>query len=407
MKPSPHPLASSTPLPLSPVLLTLILGGLQAVMPLSIDLYLPGLPAIALDLHATAGAAQFTLAVFMLGVALGQLAYGPVTDKYGRKGPLLFGLSVYVLGAVLCALAPSIAALIAGRFLQALGASASAVITAATVRDLWSGKALAERLSQLMLVMGVAPILAPSLGGLILTHGTWHTLFWFLAAFGLLAALAVAQLPETSSVQERQQTQLRNAATNYLALLRNTPFLLHILAGACMSGVLFAYLTGSSFVYITTLGVTPTLFAVLFGVNAVGLILASQLNRVLLRRFGLFQVTRLAVFAALLLAAVLLMVVLTGHTTVLTLTVLLFLLLGALGCTFPNISALAFGHVRERIGSAAALQGTIQSAVGAAAGSFVSVFGNGTALPMAGVLVGSAALAALLLFVARRHQGDA
>ncbi|MFC4637953.1 multidrug effflux MFS transporter [Deinococcus hohokamensis] len=395
-------LTTRTSMPISTALLTLILGCLQAIMPLSIDLYLPGLPTIARDLHVSSGAVQSTLAVFLMGVALGQIAYGPVTDKYGRKRPLLAGLVIFVLGGILCALAPSITVLIAGRFLQALGASASAVITAAIVRDLWSGKALADRLSILMLIMGVAPILAPSLGGLILTQVGWHGLFWVLAAFGVLMTVTVVFLPETSSAQERADTRLRNAASNYLILLRNTPFMLYVLSGASMAGVLFAYLTGSSFLYIGTLGVSPGLFAVLFGVNAAGLILASQLNRALLRRFGLYAVARTAVTAAVMMAALLLAVVISGHVTVFTLTPVLFFLLASIGCIFPNLAALAFGNVRERMGSASAVQGTTQSAIGAAAGGLVSAFSNGTVLPVAGIIAVFAVLSALFLLAARR-----
>ncbi|UBV45374.1 multidrug effflux MFS transporter (plasmid) [Deinococcus taeanensis] len=397
-------LTTRTSLSISTGLLTLILGLMQAVMPLSIDLYLPGLPTIARDLSVSSGAAQATLAVFLIGVALGQITYGPLTDKYGRKPPLLAGLTIFVLGGVLCALAPSITVLIAGRFLQALGASASAVITAAVVRDLWSGKALADRLSILMLIMGVAPILAPSLGGLILTHVGWHGLFWLLALFGVLMLVTVTMLPETSSAQERADTRLRDAATNYLALLRNTPFMLYVLAGACMAGVLFAYLTGSSFMYIGTLGVSPGLFAVLFGVNAAGLILASQVNRALLRRFELYAVVRAAVLAAVVMAALLLAVVTSGQISVWTLTPVLFLLLASIGFIFPNLAALAFGNVRERMGSASALQGTTQSAIGATAGGLVSGLSDGTVLPVAGIISLFAVLSAVFLLAARRAQ---
>ncbi|AFZ69588.1 multidrug effflux MFS transporter [Deinococcus peraridilitoris] len=400
-------LTTRTALPLSSALLTLILGALQALMPLSIDLYLPGLPTIARDLNVTSGAAQATLAVFMLGVALGQIVYGPVTDKYGRKPPLLLGLAVYVLSSVLCALAPSMTVLLAGRFLQALGASAAAVITATIVRDLWSGKALADRLSILMLIMGAAPILAPSLGGLLLTQIGWHGLFWLLAIFGVLITIIVTRLPETSSAQERAQTRLRDAATNYLSLLRNTPFLLYILTGACTAGMLFAYLTGSSFMYIDTLDVTPGVFAVLFGVNAAGLIIASQINRVLLRHFSLFAIARSAILAAVVLAGLLLAVVLSGAASVPTLTLLLFLLLATFGFIFPNIAALAFSNVKERMGSAAALQGTLQSTVGGLAGALVGVLAGSALLPVAGIITAFAVLATIFLLAAHRARPTA
>jgi len=397
-------LKSRTPVHLANSLLTLILGGLQTLMPLSTDLYLPALPSIARDLNASPGAAQFTLSVFMIGVAVGQIAYGPITDKYGRKKPLMIGLVVYVLGAFVCALASSMNALIVGRLVQAFGASASAVITTAIARDLWSDAALADRLSMLYLVVGFAPIFAPSLGGLILTQANWSGLFWFLMAFGILVAVSVALLPETSSSHERAQVQVRDAVWTYAALLRNRPFMLYVLTGACSVAVLFAYITGSSFLYIEALGVTPSLFALLFGLGAFGFIGASQLNRLLLRRVSLSIITRTATSVAVLLAVLLLVIVASGYAGVYSLWPLLFLLQAALGCILPNIAALAFGHVRERMGSASALQGTTQSLFGAVSGTLVGALSNGETLPMMGVIAGFAVLAAVFLFSANRMR---
>jgi len=375
-------------------------------MPMSTDLYLPALPTIARDLNVSPGATQLTLAVFMLGVAIGQIAYGPITDKYGRKKPLLVGLAVYILGAMICALAPTITVLIGGRFLQALGASAGAVITTAIARDLWSGKLLADRLSLLFLIIGVAPILAPSLGGLILTQWDWHGLFWFLVAFGTLVAISVTLLPETSSADERAHVRLRDAVGTYATLLRNTHFMLFVLTGACAVGMLLTYITGSSFIYIETLGVTPSVFAVLFGVNAIGFIGASQVNRVLLRHLSLLSITRSAVMAAVLIALLLLAVVASGYASTLSLTVLFFALSAAIGFIIPNNAALAFGTVRERMGSAAALQGTMQSVFGGVAGGLAGALGNGATLPVIGIITGFAVLAAVFLFAAHRRHPE-
>lgn len=398
---------TDSPIWLSSTLLILTLGGLQAVMPISTDLYLPALPSIARELHVSAGAAQLTLAVFMIGVAVGQMIYGPITDKYGRKKPLLAGLALYILGAVICALALNINTLIAGRFLQALGASASSVITAAIARDLWSGKTLADRLSLLVLVLGVAPLLAPSLGGIILARANWHGLFWFLAAFGALSVVAALLLPETSSPNERLQVRLRDTARTYMALLRTPPFMLFVSIGACMVGTLLAYITGSSFIYIEMLGVSPGLFAIFFGVNALGFIGASQLNRLLLRRFAMLTVIRGAVIVAVLVGLLLLAVVASGRANALLLTALFIAQSATVGATLPNVSALAFGSVRERAGSASALQGTIQSVVSGIAGWLVGVLSNGAALPVMAIITGFAALASLFLVAAYRWQDTA
>lgn len=389
------------------VLLTLILGGLQAFGPLSIDMYLPGLPTIARDLRVDEGTAQFTLSAFLLGMALGQAAYGPVTDKYGRRRPLLFGVAVYVLASVLCALAPTAPLLIAGRFLQALGASAGAVITTAVVRDLWRGKEAADRFSLLMLVMGVAPILAPLLGGLILARFEWHAIFWTLAGLGVLCLAAVFALPETSSPESRAGVRLRDAAGTYLDLLRNAPFVAYALAGSFASCTLFAYISGSSFVFIETLGLTPGLYSVLFGANALGLIVASQVNRALLRRGSLNGIAAGASAATLGFALLLVLVTLTGNASVWTLAPLLFGLLSSLGLTFPNTTTLALEHVRVRMGSASALRGTIQFALAGGAGSLVGLLADGTALPMTGVMAVSAVLSAVCLWLGRRFSVSA
>jgi MFS transporter, DHA1 family, multidrug resistance protein len=287
--------------------------------------------------------------------------------------------------------------------LQALGASASAVITAAIARDLWSGKVLADRLSLLFLVVGFAPIVAPSLGSVILLLLNWHGLFWFLVVFGLVVALSVTALPETSSPLERKQTRLRDAAGSYLLLVRNTPFILYVLTGACLVGVLFTHITGSSFLYINTLNVTPGQFAALFSFTALGFIGATQFNRLLLKRMSLFSIVRAAVIAAVICSLLLLLVVLSGFATIVSLTLLLFALSAALGCAFPNVAALAFSTVQERLGSASALQGTMQSVFGGIAGGLVSALGNAATLPLMGIMAGFAILAAVFLMAAHRN----
>lgn len=389
---------------LSGLLLMVILGCLQTVMPMSTDLYLSSLPTIASDLNVSPGAAQFTMAIFLIGVAIGQIFYGPLTDKYGRKRPLTIGLGIYILGSLACALAPSIEVLIAGRFIQALGAAASAVIAAAIARDLWSGKQLADRLSLHFLIVGVAPILAPSFGGLILTQLSWHGLFWFLFAFGAAVALSVSLLPETSSAQERSEVRLQDALKTYISLFGNTRFMLYVLAGSCAVAMLMTYITGSSFIYIEDLGVTPTMFGVLFGVNAMGFIGASQLNRLLLRRFSLLSITRGAVTGGVITSLVLLVTIASGYGTTFSLTLLFILFSAAIGFTLPNNAALAFGTVHERMGSASALQGTTQSLFGAIAGALVGTFGNGATLPVIVISLVFALLALAFLISAQRLQ---
>lgn len=395
---------TAAPIALTSGVFILVLGAIQAIMPMSIDLYLPALPTIARDLQVEPGAVQLTVAVFLLGVAVGQLIYGPITDKYGRKLPLFVGLGFYVVDAFLCAQADSIALLIGGRFIQALGASAGAVISSAIARDVWSGKLLADRLSLLILVLGVAPVLAPSLGSLILTQWQWHTLFWFLLGYGAIIAGALTLLPETSSPNERAHVRLRDALRTYVAILGNRPFMLFIVTGACSIGMLIGYITSSSFIYIDILGVSPREFGLFFGINAVGFVAAAQLNRLLLRRFPLEQVAGTALFGAIGVGLSLIAVTASGLASAVTLTVLFSLLCVTIGFSMPNLAALAFGHVRERMGSASALQGTTQSIIGGLSGALVGLLSNGTMLPAVVVITAFAIVARILLTQAVRRS---
>ncbi len=368
-------------------------------------MYLPGLPEIARDLGASEGAAQFTLSAFLIGMAVGQAVYGPVTDKYGRKPPLMFGVSLYVFASVACALAPTVGMLAAARFVQALGAGAGAVVTTAVVRDLWSGRDAADRFSLLMLVMGVAPILAPSLGGALLVRFEWPSVFWTLAALGLVCLAAVSVLPETAPLESRRDVRLRDAASTYVALLRNRPFMTYALAGAFASCALFAYISGSSFVFIESLGVPRGTYALLFGVNALALIAASQVNRWLIRRWGLDLVAGRATLTALVCSVGLVGVTLSGHAGVWTFSPLLAALLATVGLTTPNTTALALETIRSRVGSASALRGTLQFGLSGVAGGAVGVFANGTPLPMTLVITVCVLLSVTCLRLASRF-GD-
>lgn len=400
---TPAPVASPA---INNTLLMLILGSIQAVMPISIDLYLPSLPTIAREYHVLPGAVQFTLAIFMIGVAIGQVFYGPITDKYGRKPPLYVGFGMYIAGALICAVAPSINVLIGGRFLQALGASAGTVISGAIARDLWRGKTLADRLSLLMLVLGAAPILAPSVGGVILAYWDWHGVFWVLVGYGVIMVAALTLLPETSAANERATVQLRAAPQAYVTIMRNTPFMLYVLTAASASAMLMSYITSSSFLYIDMLAVSPRQFGLFFGMNAIGLIGAAQLNRLVIRRVGLARVAQGAFISTVTVAILMVTMVASGAVSVVTVSALFFLLCMSVGFLMPNIAALAFGHVQTRMGSASALQGTIQSIVGGIAGTLIGILSNGTMWPIVTVIGSAACIGTVLLFVTQRRFGQ-
>jgi DHA1 family bicyclomycin/chloramphenicol resistance-like MFS transporter len=360
-----------------------ILGMLAAFASLSIDMYLPGLPTIARELHTDIAAAQQTLTVFFLGMALGQVLYGPISDRLGRRPPLLFGCALYTFACIGCALAPSIRSLVAMRFAQALGACAGIAIGRSIVRDLFDQRESARMYSILMLMMGVAPITAPFIGGQILVTFGWRPIFLALSGFGLACLAAVTfGLPETAPSEQRTPAGLGAALRAYGGLFADGRFMGYAAASALAIGAMFAYIAGSPFVFIELNGVRPDRYGLLFGANAVGLILASQFNRWLLRYYTSGRILRVALAimagSALLLAAA----TATGFGGFQTMLLLLFFCISSNGLVQPNALALAMAPHGRQAGSASALLGATQSALAAALGALVGLLHNGTALPM-------------------------
>ncbi|MFB9689892.1 multidrug effflux MFS transporter [Amycolatopsis plumensis] len=369
----------------------LVLGGLTAFGPLSIDMYLPALPRMATDLHAADSTIQLTLSAFIAGLALGQLVIGPLSDALGRRRPLLAGLALYVVGSVLCAVSPDAWLLVAARLVQSLGAAAGIVIARATVRDLFEGTAMTKFFSTLMLVSGLAPILAPLLGGQLLTWTSWRGVFVVLTAFGaLLLAVVVFFLPEPSAA--RSSLRLGRVMRTYGRLVVDRSFAGYALASGLLFAAMFAYISGSSFALQGVYGLSPQAYSVVFGVNGVGIVLAGQLNGRLVGRVR---------ERALLLSGLLLGV--TGGALVLLsawarwplalLLVPLFLLVSSIGLVMPNASSLALAAHARSAGAASALLGVLQFVVGAVATPLVGLGGSGTAVPMAATMAGFAALA--------------
>jgi MFS transporter, DHA1 family, multidrug resistance protein len=389
---------------LSTLRLTVVLGTLTAFGPLSIDMYLPGLPAIASDFAAPASAAQLTLSLFFLGMATGQAIYGPLADRYGRRMPLLAGCVLYVLASLGCALAFSIESLIALRLVQALGGCAGMVIARSVVRDLFQGRDAARMFSFLMLVMGIAPITAPLIGGQLLVFLGWRAIFWLLAFFGMVCVLLVLfQLPETNPPERRAQAGIGKALQNYGLLLKDRRFVGYALTGGFISAGMFAYIAGSPFVLIEQYGVAPDRYGLIFGANALGLIIVSQLNRRLLDTFTTEQIIRTTLLMALAAGAVLVAVAATGAGGLIGLLVPLFLCIVAVGLVGPNTSALAMEPYGQIAGSASAMMGVLQFGIGTLAGTLVGLLHNNTALPMAGVMALCSVGALMAFFVAVRY----
>lgn len=372
----------------------LVLGALIAFAPMSIDMYLPSLPTIAAEFGAEPSAAQFTLAGFFIGLALGQAIHGPLADRYGRKPPLYAGLILYVAASVGCALAPDIATLTALRFAQAVGGCAGVVIARAVVRDRFDAHTSARVYSLLMLVMGLAPILAPFIGGWVLALAGWRAIFAVLALFGLGCLIAAWRyLPETRPADTDASGGLAAALRAYGELWRDRGFVGYTLSGGFAQAGMFAYITGSPHVFIELYGVPAQAYGWLFGLNALGLIASSQLNRRLLSRHGAGAILRRANRATLILGFALLAVAASGWGGLPALLVPLFGYIASLGFTAPNALACALAGQGARAGSASALIGTLQFAVATGSSALVGLLGGGSALPMAAVIAGCGLLA--------------
>ncbi|MFM9485106.1 MULTISPECIES: multidrug effflux MFS transporter [Pseudomonas] len=376
----------------------LILGALSAFGPLAIDFYLPAFPAMAQAFGTDENHVQMTLAVYFLGLSIGQLAYGPVADRFGRRIPLLIGVGLFTAASVACAYAPSLEWLIGARFIQALGGCAGMVISRAVVSDKCDAVGSAKVFSQLMLVMGLAPILAPLLGGLLVNTTGWQSIFLALTGFSALAGLAVATgLPESMPAHMPRQP-LSGALRQYGRLLADPIFLGHALTGGIAIAGMFAYIAGSPFVFIKLYGVPAEHFGWLFGINAAGFILVAQVNaRLLAKRGPAFLLAR-AVWVYLA-AGLTLFAISSLHTAQLWPVLLpLFVCIASLGCILPNASACAMNGQGARAGSASALLGCLQFSVAAGASALVGVLHDGSAVPMAmvislcGILVVSAAV---------------
>lgn len=387
--------------------LMLLLGGLTALGPLAIDMYLPSLPAIGADLRAPSAEIQSTVAAFLAGMAIGQLFYGPASDRFGRKPPILLGLAIFVAASAGCALAASGEMLVALRFVQALGACAGAVVARAVIRDTFDHTETARMLSLMTLIMGLAPIFAPLLGGLLLTVGGWRSLFWVMAGAGALLALAVAlRMQESRSAETAAHARAEHPLRAYASLLSQRRLVGYAAAGALNGAVLFTYIGSSPELLIGTYGISPRAFGWVFGVNAVAVIGASQLNRRLLRRWTpdavLGRASQFGVLAALLLAAA----AVTGIGERWSVLPLLFLVLGSYGLMQGNTMAGALSIDPRRAGSISALLGAFAFATGAVGAGLAGALHDGTARPMALVILaamcGSAAALRALALPRRR-----
>lgn len=384
--------------------LILILGSLSALGPFSIDMYLPGFPAIAKDLNTTAARVTLSLSSFFVGISAGQLLYGPLLDRFGRKKPLYVGLLVYVLASVGCAVIHTIDGLIVLRLVQAIGSCAAGVASVAMVRDLFPVKDSAKVFALIMLVIGLSPMIAPTAGSYVTTAFGWQAVFLVLATMGALLLLATFfWLPDTYTPDVTMSLKPKPILTNFWAVLREPQFYTYTFTGAVAFCGLFAYVAGSPLVFMDIFGVNAREYGWIFAFLSVGLIGASQVNSVLLRRYQNEQLVFAALICQVFTGLTLLLLTSLGWIGLAGTIALLFVFLCCLGFSSPNTAALALAPFTRNAGSASALMGAIRMGMGALASMAVSVFSNHTAVPMVAVMAVTSVLSLLVLLTGRKQ----
>lgn len=377
--------------------LVFLLGAVTAFAPVSIDMYLPSLPVLGAEFGASAGHVQLSVASFFLGLAVGQGFYGPLSDRFGRTRPLCAGLLLFVLASIGCALTPSIDFLIVVRFFQALGACSGQVISRAVVRDLFEPREAVQVFSLLVLVMGVSPVLAPLVGAQILQWFPWRTIFWVIATLGALGLVGTFLGLKESHHGERKPLMITNVMHTYADLLRDRAFMGYVLTGGMAMAGMFAYIVGSPYVFMEHFHVTTARFGVVFGVNALGLVLAAQLNARLVRRFSSDAIIRKVLVIQVSAGFLLFAGTWWGFLGLYGVAALLFVYVSSVGCLFPNITAMAMAPQGARAGSASALIGVIQFVLAAVSASLIGAANSGAAVPMA-VVIGICSVLAVIVY---------
>lgn len=367
----------------------------MAIGPLAIDMYLPALPTLATEFDVDPSRVQHTLSAYLLGLAVGQLAFGPFADRYGRKPPLLGGLAVFTLASVGCLLAGTMKYFVALRFAQALGGASGMVVIRAVIRDKFDEIQSARVLSLMMLVMGAAPILAPLAGGWLLVNGSWHWIFGFLAGYTLLCIVLVATFLEETHPLHRRSATLARALTAALPLFRDRRFFGPVIVFIAPFGAFFAYLAAAPFVYIQYFGVAAENFGWYFGAGAASFITVSQVNRRMVARHGVRRVLGWGVYGLGAGASALLACAASGLFGFAGVFIPIFVMVGSIGFIASNATSVAMAPFGERAGAASSLLGATQSAFGVAASAAVGWIGNRGPLPMATVMFACAATAFL------------
>ncbi len=376
----------------------LILGGLATISPFSIDMYLPGFTAIARDLNTTIDQVQLSLTSYMLGISIGQMFYGPLLDRFGRKRPLYIGLIIYILSSIGCALTASVESLIVIRFLQAIGGCVGMVAAQALVRDLFPINKSAQVFSLIILVIAISPMIAPTLGGYVTAAFGWHYVFIILAGIALLIMAAVyLYLPAGKKPDAGISLRPKSVLANYFLVSKQPQFLLYALAGGIAMAGPFAYIVSSSDVYMNVYHLTEQQYGWAFAFVAFGMIGTTQLNHVLLGHFKSDQLVKVALILQSIVGAVLLLGTYYNFYGLFSFTILVFLFVATHGIMSPNITALSMAPFTKHAGSASALLGSFRLGVGAFVSALVSVFHDGTSLPMTIIMLCCSFIGLILL----------
>ncbi|HEY2582334.1 MAG TPA: multidrug effflux MFS transporter [Mucilaginibacter sp.] len=387
--------------------LILILGALTAISPFSIDMYLPGFPAIAKSLHTTTAQVSLSLSSFFIGISAGQLLYGPLLDRFGRKKPLYVGLSVYILTSIGCFFSPSIEVLIVLRFIQAVGSCAAGVASLAMVRDIFPVKDNAKVFALLILILGASPMIAPTVGGYITAAFGWQLIFVILAAIALLVLLAVIfALPESYKPDPSFSLKPKPIINSFLSVLKHPQFYTYAICGAISFSGLFAYLAASPFVFMDVFGVSSKVYGWIFALLSVGFIGSNQVNTLLLRYFTSRQVVNVSLPSMVVISFLFLLGSINDWYGLAGTIFIIFAFLSCVGLTYPNTTALSLAPFSKNAGTAAALMGAFQMAVGALASVVVSLFKSHSSVPMAGTMLVAAAIAFFILLAGRRMMPE-
>lgn len=386
------------------VLVILILGLLSALGPFSIDLYLPGFPEMARDFGTDTGKIALSLSSYFIGVSIGQMIYGPLLDRFGRRIPLLIGLFIYVFASFYIVYIDTIDSLIATRFVQAIGGCAGMVASRALVRDIFEVSEIAKIFSLLMLVIAVSPIIAPTLGGFATAHWGWPSIFLILTGLGVLNILLIFFfLPAGAPPDKTMSLKPAAVSRKFWNVFKTPQFFTYTLTGSFAASGLYAYISGSPHVFMELYGVTEQQYGWIFGIVALGLVSASQINRGLLRYYSSRQIVRVTLICQVIIGSILLLLTLLNIIEMYSMIVLVFLFLSTQGFAFPNTSALSLAPFEKSAGTASALMGALQLGIGALTTALVSTLSNETPIPMVGIMFLCGTISLMILYFGTRN----